>query len=40
LLITGNTHPRCTLVPYSDVKEIEAFIVSRMVQAAVRKANS
>jgi hypothetical protein len=40
LLITGNAHPRCTLVPYSDVKEIEAFIASRMAPAAVRKASS
>ena len=24
LLITGNTHPRCTLVPYSSIDEIEA----------------
>jgi len=40
LLITGNAHPRCTLVPYSDVKEIEAFIASRMALAAVQKANS
>ena len=39
LLITGNAHPRCTLVPYSDVKEIEAFIASRMALAAVQKAN-
>jgi hypothetical protein len=29
LLITGNTHPRSTLVPYSDVKEIRAFVASR-----------
>jgi hypothetical protein len=40
LLITGNAHPRCTLVPYSDVKEIEAFIASKMSLAAVRKADS
>jgi len=40
LLIIGNAHPRCTLVPYSDVKEIEAFIASRMALAAVQKANS
>ena len=40
LLITGNAHPRCTLVPYSDVKEIEAFIASRRTLTAVRKANS
>lgn len=26
LLITGNTHANCTLVPYSDVEEIETFI--------------
>ena len=24
LLITGNTHPNCTLVPYSEPEEIEA----------------
>ena len=34
LLITGNTHPRCTLVPYSDVEEIRAFIASRMTAVA------
>ena len=39
LLITGNAHPRCTLLPYSDVQEIEAFIASRMAPAAVWKAN-
>ena len=26
LLITGNTHPSCTLVPYSSLAEVEAFI--------------
>jgi hypothetical protein len=26
LLITGNTHPNCTLVPYANVEEVEAFI--------------
>jgi hypothetical protein len=26
LLITGNTHPRCTLVPYSTIGEVEVFI--------------
>lgn len=25
-LITGNTHPNCTLVPYSSRAEVEAFI--------------
>jgi hypothetical protein len=28
LLITGNTHPRCTLVPYSAIEDIELFIAS------------
>ncbi len=26
LLITGNTNPRCVLVPYTDAAEIEAFV--------------
>ena len=26
LLITGNTHPRCVLAPYSDWVEIEAYV--------------
>jgi hypothetical protein len=26
LLITGNTHPNCRLLPYSDVEEVEKFI--------------
>jgi nucleoside 2-deoxyribosyltransferase len=26
LLITGNTHPNCTLVPYSTLAEVESFI--------------
>jgi 2'-deoxynucleoside 5'-phosphate N-hydrolase len=26
LLITGNTHPNCTLVPYRDALEVESFI--------------
>jgi hypothetical protein len=26
LLITGNTHANCTLVPYSTVEEIRSFI--------------
>src|SRR5262249_28193404 len=25
LLITGNTHPRCTLVPYANIDEMESF---------------
>jgi len=29
LLITGNIHPGCTLVPYSDVDEMETFIRGR-----------
>ena len=34
LLITGNTHPRCTLVPYSAVEEIRAFVASRVTAGA------
>ncbi len=26
LLITGNTNPRCVLLPYTDVAEIETFV--------------
>lgn len=26
LMITGNTHPRCTLVPYGDIGEAENFL--------------
>jgi hypothetical protein len=26
LLITGNTHPNCTLVPYATIGEVEQFI--------------
>lgn len=29
LLITGNTHPGCTLVPYSSVGEMELFVRDR-----------
>ena len=28
LLITGNTHPNCTLAPYSNVPDVESFITS------------
>lgn len=30
LLITGNSHPNCTLLPYSDVQEVERFITSEL----------
>ena len=30
LLITGNAHPNCTLVPYANVGEIERFIAERL----------
>jgi len=30
LLITGNGHPACKLVPYSDVSEVEAFLKSQL----------
>jgi hypothetical protein len=26
LLITGNTHPNCTLVPYATVQEVEQYV--------------
>jgi hypothetical protein len=30
LLITGNTHPNCTLVPYSSPTEVEEFITAHV----------
>lgn len=33
LLITGNTHPNCTLVPYSSLGEVEAFIRNHVGRA-------
>ena len=30
LLITGNTHPNCWLVPYASPAEVEAFIVTHV----------
>ncbi len=30
LLITGNTHPNCTLVPYSSLAEVEVFIKTQV----------
>jgi nucleoside 2-deoxyribosyltransferase len=30
LLITGNTHPNCTLVPYASVAEVEKFITEHL----------
>jgi nucleoside 2-deoxyribosyltransferase len=32
LLISGNTHPNCTLVPYARVEDAENFIVSSLGQ--------
>jgi nucleoside 2-deoxyribosyltransferase len=32
LLISGNTHPNCTLVPYTTVEDAEKFIVARLGQ--------
>lgn len=28
LLITGNSHPNCTRLPYSDVQEVEKFVTN------------
>jgi nucleoside 2-deoxyribosyltransferase len=33
LLISGNTHANCTLVPYATVAEVEKFITSNLSQA-------
>jgi hypothetical protein len=30
LLITGNTHPNCTLAPYSNMTDVESFITSNL----------
>jgi nucleoside 2-deoxyribosyltransferase len=32
LLISGNTHPNCTLVPYTAVEDVEEFIAARLCQ--------
>ena len=32
-LITGNTHPNCTLVPYSGVAEVKAFLHAHVGRA-------
>ena len=36
LLITGNTHPGCTLVPYAGVEEVEAFLRDPRQAASTR----
>jgi 2'-deoxynucleoside 5'-phosphate N-hydrolase len=36
-LITGNTHPNCTLVPYASLAEVEAFIKNHVGRAACPK---
>ncbi|MGA3324074.1 MAG: nucleoside 2-deoxyribosyltransferase [Terriglobia bacterium] len=33
-IITGNTHPNCTLVPYSTLAEVEAFLKTHVGRAA------
>jgi len=33
-IITGNTHPNCTLVPYSTLAEVEAFLKPHVGRAA------
>jgi len=30
LLITGNTHPNCTLVPYANVEEVMRFVLQHL----------
>ena len=36
LLITGNTHPNCTLVPYARLDELEALVRERVPPAFPR----
>jgi hypothetical protein len=38
LLITGNTHANCTLVPYASVEEVEKFITTSAVIREPRSA--
>ena len=35
LLITGNTHPNCTLAPYASLAEAEAFLKAHVPQAEI-----
>jgi hypothetical protein len=37
LLITGNTHVNCTLVPYAAVEEVEAFLNSNILDGQWNK---
>jgi nucleoside 2-deoxyribosyltransferase len=37
LLITGNTHVNCTLVPYTTVEEVEAFLNSNILDGQQNK---
>ena len=37
LLITGNTHANCTLVPYGTVEEVEAFLNSKVLDGQRNK---
>ena len=36
LLITGNAHPKCTLVPYSDAVEVENYIEEALKRGFVQ----
>jgi nucleoside 2-deoxyribosyltransferase len=37
LLITGNTHANCTVVPYGTVEEVEAFLNSNVLDGPWNK---
>jgi len=37
LLITGNTHENCTLVPYGTVEEVESFLNGRVLDGQWNK---
>lgn len=40
LLITGNTHANCTLVPYASVGEVETFITCNLPEGQTRRASN
>ncbi len=37
-MITGNTHPNCTLVPYGDAGEVESYIQDALKRGFSRPA--
>jgi nucleoside 2-deoxyribosyltransferase len=39
LMITGMTHPNCTLVPYSEIEEVIAWIANNIFQSESTRAH-